>query len=58
MKMLLLEIACAVAALYSGGMWLYLARHSLKRGADVEVQTFHLGLCLILALGFLGLMVK
>jgi hypothetical protein len=57
MKMLLLEIACAVAALYSGGMWLYLARHSLKPGADVEVQTVHL--CFILALGFLaGLMVK
>jgi hypothetical protein len=44
-----------VIALYCGGMWLYLAAHSIRTAEDVETQTFHLGLCLILCLGFLYL---
>ena len=55
---MLIQIALVVAALWCGGMWLFLARHGLKTGVDVETETFHLGLCFVLALGFLGLILK
>jgi hypothetical protein len=51
----LIQIGLALAAVWSGGMWLYLAFHGYRYGADVERETFHLGLCFVLALGFLGL---
>ena len=57
----------AVAAAYSGGMWLFTAVQSFRAReayetrpdlADrIELYTFHLGLCFILALGFIGLIV-
>lgn len=63
--MTLIEIALAVAALYCGGMWLfqafvfYRSRKAFaldpNASARMENHTFHLGLCFILALGFLGL---
>jgi hypothetical protein len=66
---MLIKILLTFTALYSGGMWLFLAYRSFtgtignntgKFGSrasadDVERYTFHLGLCFILSLGFLGL---
>lgn len=62
--MLIIKLPLALAAIYCGGMWLWLVGVSLKhRSADapeyhetIERYTFHLGLCFILATGFLGLM--
>lgn len=52
----------AVAALYSGIEWLRLSVIQIRgRAADpdaVERYTFHLGLCFIIAVGFLGLIAK
>lgn len=63
--MWIIETALALVAIYSGGMWLFLAYRGLKHGYDdpkiaddVERYTFHLGLCFILAAGFLGLMLR
>lgn len=47
--------ALALAAGYCALMWLVLAVISFRTGRDVETETFHLGLCFLLALGFLGL---
>ena len=47
--------ALVVAAAYCAVMWLVLAVSSIRTGAEYERETFHLGLCLILALGFLYL---
>jgi len=55
------EILLALAAAYSAGMWLWLAGLSVTKRhlytpdqlVEVEHQTFHLGLCFILSLGFL-----
>lgn len=52
-----------VTAAYSGIMWLWLAglstiprsRYNIETLIEFERQTFHLGLCFILCLGFLGL---
>ena len=52
-----------IVSLYCGGMWLWMAwimlddRGRLSRAdlIEFERQTFHLGLCFILAIGFLGL---
>jgi hypothetical protein len=54
----LIEIALGVAAIYSGAMWLILCAASLKTGTDYERETFHLGLCFILAAGILGLILR
>lgn len=53
--MTIIEILLRLAAVYCGGMWLFLAYHAMRTGEDVETQTFHLGLCFILAVGFLGM---
>lgn len=50
-----IQIALALVAIYCGTMWLVLAVVSFRTGRDVETETFHLGLCFILAIGFLGL---
>ena len=47
--------ALALAAGYCALTWVVLAVISFRTGRDVERETFHLGLCFILALGFLGL---
>ncbi|AIT81229.1 hypothetical protein [Novosphingobium pentaromativorans] len=52
-----------LAAVYCGGMWAWIAYIAVKDRArfmadeliEFERQTFHLGLCFILAIGFLGL---
>lgn len=51
----ILYIALVVSALYCAGMWLYLAAYSLRSGQNLEPETFHLGLCFILAVGALYL---
>lgn len=57
------QILLAVAALYGAGMWLFLVARSLggalagRSIEDLDRQeryTFHLGLCAIVASGFLG----
>lgn len=61
--MLFITLFLALIALYCAGMWGWLAwigvadRRRLDRDdlIELERQTFHLGLCLILCLGFLGL---
>lgn len=55
-----------LTAAYCGGAWLWLswkgfengARFSYDQHVEIERQTFHLGLCFILALGLLGLIWK
>lgn len=51
----ILTIALAVSALYCICMWLFLAATSIRNRVDVETETFHLGLCFIIAVGFLYL---
>jgi hypothetical protein len=53
--MTIIRVLLILTAVYCGGMWLYLAQFSIRNKVDVEVETFHLGLCFILVLGFLGL---
>ena len=55
-----------LSAAYCGGAWLWLSfkgfqnatRYSYAEHVEIERQTFHLGLCFILALGLLGLIWK
>lgn len=66
--MTLIIVALGVTALYSIAMWLFIAisamfnpdRDLFTRGEhdSIELATFHLGLCAILALGFIGLLIK
>jgi hypothetical protein len=64
--MLLIKMILIVTAAYSGGMWLWLcglsltnrSRYTMDDHMLIERQTFHLGLCMILALGFLGLILE
>ena len=49
------KLLLILATAWCFGMWLRLAALAYLRGADVERETFHLGLCFVLALGFLGL---
>ena len=64
----IIKVVLGLAALYCGGAWLWLAvsfwrvrkQAALASGdirRDVATHTFRLGLCFILALGFLGLIV-
>jgi hypothetical protein len=58
---ILIKILLAVVALYSGATCLlvyYAATRGRVNQQEAELNTFHLGLCFILALGFLGLMLK
>ena len=58
----LIEVLLGLSALYCGGSWLRYVFLSLRKiyGDDwqdrMERYTFHLGLCFLLAIGFLGLM--
>jgi hypothetical protein len=59
--MTLIIIALALAAIYSAGMYLHVYAQALRGRVDLmiaELNTFHLGLCFILATGFLGLILK
>lgn len=61
----LIEILLGLSALYTGGMWLWIAittwplRHALKElpenRKEIADFTFRLGLCFVLSIGFLGL---
>lgn len=44
-----------VVAVYCAAMYLFLAFRTFRYREDHELTTFHLGLCFILAIGFLGL---
>jgi hypothetical protein len=48
-------IALSVAAVYCAIAYLVLVVATLRYRQDWETETFHLGLCFVLALGFLGL---
>lgn len=66
--MFLIIAALAVAAIYSGGMYLYSVYrfYDLDRNGALNAMvqdeiaefTFRLALCFILAVGFLGLLLK
>jgi hypothetical protein len=64
--MFIVQAILALSALYCGGVWGWLCFLGIKhrrvltpdQQTEMERQTFHLGLCLILALGFLGLIWK
>lgn len=68
--MALIILSLLVAALYTGGAWLYFAWWSWKRRESMRLEqfaaarrevaehTFRLGLCFILAVGFLGLLIR
>lgn len=51
-------VMLTLSALYCGGAWLFLAIHSFRTRVDVELYTFHLGLCFILSIGFLGVLLQ
>lgn len=58
--MLLILTLLTLVALYCGGMWLWRSYNALTEADPavltwIEKHTFHLGLCFILAIGFLGL---
>lgn len=56
--MIVIIAALALTALYCGGMWGFLAFLTFRDGTNYERETFHLGLCFILAIGFLGLILR
>jgi hypothetical protein len=62
--MVLIKIMLAVSALYCAGMYAWVYVYGIRKGrsltaaqmASIEANTFHLGICFILAIGFLGLL--
>lgn len=60
--MILIIISLAIPAGYCGYQWLFRAYQAatgkIVVDAELEEHTFHLGLCFILAAGFLGLLLK
>jgi hypothetical protein len=64
----LAEIALVVSAIYCGGAYLFCAVQSWRYREGYKIKpeladqmeryTFHLGLCFILAVGFLGIIGK
>ena len=63
MALTIICILLGLAALYGGGMWVWMFIALTRLGrenvperdrAAIELFTFHLGLCFIIALGFLG----
>lgn len=54
--MVTIKILLLLSAIYSAVMYAILAVESIRYKTDRETETFHLGLCFILCLGFLGLM--
>ena len=57
----LILLALEVAAIYCGVAYLYTCFLGMTRRiepATAELYTFHLGLCFILSVGFLGLLLR
>jgi hydrogenase/urease accessory protein HupE len=62
----MIKLLLALTALYCAGMWLLYAFAMLRgyrAGAEIDTElvendTFHLGLCFILAIGALGILLK
>jgi hypothetical protein len=54
--MAIIKVLLAVSALYCAGMWVFLAIYAARMRTNLETETFHLGLCFILSIGFLGLL--
>ncbi len=48
-------ISLTLAAIYCAAMYGFLAFRTFRFREDYETETFHLGLCFILAVGFLHL---
>jgi uncharacterized membrane protein YhdT len=55
MEIDLIRAALGLIVGYCLAMWLVLAYQTYRYGRMAETETFHLGICLVLALGFLGL---
>ena len=63
-----IQIGLALAATYCTVMWLYMLvasfrgrqaiRYDESLRREVQLHTFHLGLCGVVAAGFLGLLVR
>lgn len=53
--MAFIEIMLALSALYCACMYAFLGFLTFRDRVNYENETFHLGLCFILAIGFLGL---
>lgn len=53
--MAIIQTLLMLSAAYCAIMYAYLAVYSVRTRTDQETPTFHLGLCFILCLGFLGL---
>jgi hypothetical protein len=51
----IIKTVLVLSALYCAVMYALCAVSSVRTKTDVETETFHLGLCLLIALGFLGL---
>jgi hypothetical protein len=54
-------ILLALSALYCGATYIAVYAAALRGRVDhasAELNTFHLGLCFILSIGFLGLLLK
>jgi hypothetical protein len=49
----ILTLILVISAIYCLGAYGYLAYRTFRYGENWENETFHLGLCLILAVGFL-----
>jgi hypothetical protein len=57
----LVRLGLEIAAIYSGVFYVIVFASALMGRYDrneAELHTFHLGLCFILALGFLGLLLQ
>lgn len=50
-----IALILTVIAIYCAVMYGYLGYRAIRYREDRELETFHLGLCFILAIGFLGL---
>ncbi len=51
----IIQALLMLSALYCAASYCFLAYRTFRRREDWENETFHLGLCFILAIGFLGL---
>ena len=54
----LIAILLGLIALYCFGMWTMCFVRTMKYDEDYREETFHLGLCMVLALGFVLLYLR
>ena len=52
----MIKIILTLVAIYCIAMYLLCAYRVFRYREEYESETFHLGLCFVLAIGFLGLM--